>query len=84
MRVVCLLRGVADGGGEPWAIAGVRAVANHVRCVRSLGMAGALTFGYQNAAVCVLTVVPVWVMVAGHVCGVVGCALAVVNVAVVR
>ena len=32
-------------------------------------MGGALTFGYHNAAVCVLTVVPVWVMVAGHVCG---------------
>ena len=31
VSVVCLLRAVADGGGEPWVIAGVRAVVNHVR-----------------------------------------------------
>ena len=56
-------------------------------------MAGGCTFGYHNAAVCVLTVLPVWVicadcmlrllrpawaMVAGHVGDVVGSVLAVV------
>jgi hypothetical protein len=62
-------------------------------------MAGARTFRCHNAAVSVLTVLPVWVigadcmlwwlrpacaMVAGHVCGVVSSVLAVVKVAVVH
>ena len=93
--VVCLLRGVADGGGEPWVIAGVRAMDNHVRgTVRCVGMVGHRTFGYHNPAVCVLTVLiwakgadcilrwlrPAWAMVAGHVCDVAGSVLAVLAV----